>query len=150
MQGLRGAGIKSHQKDHKRPCLMGSLMPCKLPCTVTCLLCQLMRACQGQGVLRVSQEPPGPPPAAQPRVADRSHSHIMPAPAHLRWLGTNQRSSARQTVPRRSRPPRGGCLTEFHLAEQETLQDHVALRSEGKPTCKPQKCRIGIMQCQHA
>ena len=31
-----------------------------------------MRTCQGLDVLRASQEPLGPPLAAQPRVSDRS------------------------------------------------------------------------------
>ena len=47
------------------------------------VLWRLMRTSQGLGVLRPSQDPHGPLPTAQPRVADRSHAHIMPAPARL-------------------------------------------------------------------
>ena len=51
------------------------------------LLQQLMRTCQGRDVLRWSQDPPGPPSDAQPRVADRSQNHIISA-AHKHCQGT--------------------------------------------------------------
>ena len=52
-----------------------------------------MRTSQGLDVLRVSQEPLGPPPAAQPRVAERSHSHNMPASARPHRHGTRLSAS---------------------------------------------------------
>ena len=68
-----------HHRD-----LVGPVRPCRILLIRCCMSCSgCMRTSQGLGVLRPSQEPQAPPPAAQPRVADRSHAHIMPAPARL-------------------------------------------------------------------
>lgn len=59
----------------------------KLHCMLDRPIQQLMRTSKGLGVPPLSHEPPGPvPSAAQPRVAERSQAHNMPAAGHLHWL----------------------------------------------------------------
>ena len=112
--GVASAGFQQHGSAPAQ----SALLPCKPRCGIQ-VMWQVMRTSQRLGVLRLSQAPPGPPPAAQPRVADRSHSHTMPAPAHLHCLSTQLRSSSRERVPGRSDSLVGECLTMVQdLAEQ--------------------------------
>ena len=77
----------------------------------------LMRTSQGLGVLEASQEPPGPPPDAQPRVADRSHAHNIPAPTHLQHFSPNAEHTAKAMLVCREFARRRMLILVYALAE---------------------------------